>query len=347
MQAASSYSPKRMDHYGAELVYLSAAKPERNVHIIYQAIKALPDSAILQADQDIQGRHYVFFPGGAKTLKKSDPNSRKNLAYYRNELGNILNTSALAIKKSQEKSSGKQSFIATDKLEKIATFTPSHGDFTAGLLKPVLRKIVTLQNTLPLVETRTVVVSQEKQEEIISVAVSSTAKNASIKSSNLSLENLRTRRLQAFSMQSPKELLLTRAALFDGYLTHELRQQDRAIKAMQNLVTNLLEQTTVPAKSVAILISESEEKEALIHFARHWMDAIKTSKNSRSEKLIDCLQITIFPWSSEISKLSKAVLEHCCPQHSTPALTPKQNVQMQNRQSALDDSSTLVESSTD
>ncbi len=347
MQAASPHSPKRMDHYGAELVYLSAAKPERNVHIIYQAIKALPDSAILQADQDVQGRHYVFFPGSAKKLKAPDSYSRKNLAYYRNELGNILKTSALAIKKSQEKSSGKQSFIATDKLEKIATFTPSHSDFTAGLLKPVLRKIVTLQNTSPLVDASPGAVSQEKKDALISAAVSSTAKNTSIKSANLSLENLRTRRLQAFSMQSPKELLLTRVALFDGYLTRELRQQDRAIKAMQNLVANLLEQTEVPAKSIATHIVESEEKEALIHFARHWMDAIKASKNSRSEKLIACLQITIFPWSSEISKLSKAVLENCCPQPAPLALTAEKNAQTKNRQSALDESSTLVESSTE
>ena len=347
MQAALMNSPKRTDHEGAPLVYMSAIKPERNLHIIYEAIKTLPDSAVLQADQDIKGRHYVFFPERETLLKKSDSLNRKNLAHHRNELGAILNASALAIKKNSENACGKFGCIATDKLEKIATFTPSHGNFTAGLLKPVLRKIVYLQNTSPFLDPSAEAVSQEKQNDIRPAAVSSAPKNSPIKSHSMSLENTRTRRLQSFSMQSPKELLLTRAALFDGYLRHELRQQDRAIKAMQNLVTNLLEQKAMPEKSIATVISESEDKEALIHFASHWVDAIKASKNIRSEKLVACLQITIFPWSPEISKLSKAVLENLSPQHSALSQTPKKPLYAQHMPGALEDSSTLVESSTE
>ena len=66
MKSVSAQIPKRIEHEGAPLLYMSPTKPARNISIIYQAIKDMPIGTVLQADHDAAGRPYVFFRGRQK-----------------------------------------------------------------------------------------------------------------------------------------------------------------------------------------------------------------------------------------------------------------------------------------
>ena len=326
MKATAFQVPKRIEHEGAPLVYMSPTKPARNLGLIYEAIKDLPDSTVLQADHDANGRPYVFFPGESKTSKRKDPVKQQNLSYYRHELGHILETSVAAAKKNEGKSALKTNTVAAGMLQKLATFTPGHSDFTAGQLKPVLKKIVAVNKTVPAdtpVIKPTALASNvnplapaiplkkaSKQKLAAAKPAHESPKKSGFYYDKKSMEKLRMQRLNFFTLLSKKDYLLIKAALFGDRSTVTVREQDQAINAMKKLVTDYIEQPDFPTKSLQQFVKESDAKKDLECFARHWGAAIKAGKRKSSANTIQLLQITIFNWTPEINAISEDITKN-------------------------------------
>jgi hypothetical protein len=338
MKPVSAQIPKRIEHEGAPLIYMSPTKPARNLSIIYQAIKDMPIGTVLQADHDANGRPYVFFPGQTKISKNTSSIKKQNLAHYRHEMGHILDTSLAAAKKNEGKSSVKTDAAAAETLQKIAMLKPAQGDFTAGELKPLLKKMVdekdVIQPDTPVrfskiaprspassgkpkfaaqpnvqkTNDKTNLVAPKKGREIPRKTGYYLNKEAS--------ERVRLKRLEFFTVMSNKDIAIVKKALFGPKSTVPEYKQGLAIKAMQNLVTEYIEQTGVPAKSMEEFIRESNAKQYLECFSTHWLAAIKNGKRKSAQNINDLLRITIFQWTKEINTFTESVIKNIWRQQS-------------------------------
>jgi hypothetical protein len=279
MNPVVTWSSNRVEHDGAPLFYMSAAKPARNMGLIYEAIKDVPDSTVVRADYDQKGASYIFFPKRTTPCKKKNPEKLENLPYYRNEVRKILGDSLSAAKKEQNNSSNKVDARSAEEIKKIATLTPSQGDFTAGQLKPVLKKMAEGRAAWDI--------SQSKKMT----------------------EKIHHQRLNSFSLINEKECLLVKSALFGGDSTVSESRQDQSIKAMLKLVTDYIKQANTPAKSMLELIQTSDNKKELLCFAEHWQAAINAGKKASLKNSHRLLQITIFNWTPAISALSDELLK--------------------------------------
>lgn len=338
MKPVSAQIPKRIEHEGAPLLYMSPTKPARNLSIIYQAIKDMPIGTVLQADHDANGRPYVFFPGQTKISKNTSSIKKQNLAHYRHEMGHILDTSLAAAKKNEGKSSVKTDAAAAEKLQKIVMFKPGQGDFTVGELKPLLKKMVdekdVIQPDTPVrfskiaprssassgkpkfaaqpnvqkTNDKTNLFAPKKEREIPRKTGYYLDKEA--------LERVRLKRLEYFTVMSREDIATVKKALFGPQSTVPAYKQDLAIKSMQKLVTDYIEQTGVPAKSMEEFIRESNAKQYLECFSTHWLAAIKNGKRKSAQNINDLLRITIFSWTKEINTLTESAIKNIRRQQS-------------------------------
>jgi hypothetical protein len=376
MKSVSAQIPKRIEHEGAPLLYMSPTKPARNISIIYQAIKDMPIGTVLQADHDAAGRPYVFFPGQTKISKNTSSITKQNLAHYRHEMGHILDTSLAAAKKNEGKSSVKTDAAAAEKLQKIAMLKPGQGDFTVGELKPLLKKMV---NEKDVIQPDTPVRFSKTAPRV--PALSGTPKSASKKSksaaqpnvqktndktnpvtqkkereiprktgyyfSKEASERLRRQRLEYFTVMSNKEIATVKEALFGPQSTVPVYKQDLAIKAMQKLVTDYIEQTCVPAKSMEEFIRESDAKQDLECFSTHWLAAIKNGKKKSAQNINELLRITILPWTKEINTITESVIKNIRRQQSVIGGKLEKLSTHQEKRETEEESSLVVSSSED
>ena len=376
MKPISAQIPKRIEHEGAPLIYMSPTKPARNLSIIYQAIKDMPIGTVLQADHDPTGRPYVFFPGQTKTSKNTSSIKQQNLAHYRHEMGHILDTSLAAAKKTESKSSVKTDPAAAEKLQKIVMLKPGQGDFTVGELKPLLKKMV---NEKDVIQPDTPVRFSKTAPR--APALSGTPKSASKKSKSAAqpnvqktndktnpvaqkkereiprktgyylnkeaFERVRLQRFEYFTVMSNKEIATVKEALFGPQSTVPAYEQDLAIKAMQKLVTDYIEQTGVPAKSMEEFIRESDAKQYLECFSTHWLAAIKNGKKKSAQNINELLRITILPWTKEINTLTESVIKNVRRQQSVIGGKLEKLTAHQEKRETEEESSLVVSTSED
>jgi hypothetical protein len=336
MKPVISWGTKRIDHEGAPLVYMNPAKPARNLSIIYEAIKDLPDSAILQADHDQKGLPYVFFPERPKASKKKDPVKQENLMHYREELRKILGESMAAAKRNENNSSNKINANAIESLKKIAIFMPSQSDFTAGQLRPILAQMMTkpglkrneaslalnkstaTNNIAPTI--RLVSPSKPKvwtmlnkkesyPEPEASKATQKMPEAGTTYHSKITPEKLLKQRLNSFVLISEKQSLNIKWALFGANSKVSQIRQDQSIEAMIKLVADYVGQLSISPKPIVEFIVESDDKKNLECFAMHWLAAIKAGKNNH-KKDERFMHISIHNWTPAITALSQEIVKN-------------------------------------
>ena len=291
-------------------------------------------------------------------------------------MGHILDTSLAAAKKNEGKSSVKTDAAAAEKLQKIAMLKPGQGDFTVGELKPLLKKMVSekdviqpdtpvrFSKTAPRVPAlsgtpksagkksksaaqpnvqktndKTHPVTQKKEREIPRKTGYYFSKEAS--------ERLRRQRLEYFTVMSNKEIATVKEALFGPQSTVPAYKQDLAIKAMQKLVTDYIEQTGFPAKSMEEFIRQSNSKQDLEFFSTHWLAAIKNGKRKSAQNINELLRITILPWTKEINTITESVIKNIRRQHSVIGGRLEKLTTHQEKRETEEESSLVVSSSED
>ena len=136
-------------HQGTSYKPLSPTKGTRNAEIIYQAIKNMPDNAVVRADFNAFGKPYIFFPKREKKTNKETIGTINSRA-ERNELSNILHTIATSSAQQHPRSSTVHGSVLS--LNLLARSIPIARDFVAGDLKKDLCLLAETHRKSPVPE---------------------------------------------------------------------------------------------------------------------------------------------------------------------------------------------------
>lgn len=240
-------------HQGASYKPLSPTKGTRNAEIIYQAIKNMPDNAVVRADFNAFGKPYIFFPKREKKTNK-ETISTINSRAERNELSNILHTIATSSAQQYPRSSTVHGSVLS--LNLLARSIPIARDFVAGDLKKDLGL---------LAETHRKSLRAGAHAQV--VAKHGTTGTRSTK--------ILDQRLRQFREADSKVLGKLATLLSSESNTDSESSGLIAALAMRRLVREYLKQPAEEKKSLAALIKSRTTDSDLLLFAKLWTEEMK------------------------------------------------------------------------
>ena len=264
-------------HQGASYAPLSPTKGTRNAEIIYQAIKNMPDNAVVRADFNAFGKPYIFFPKREKKTNKETIGTINSRA-ERNELSNILHTIATSSAQQHPRSSTVHGSVLS--LNLLTRSIPIARDFVAGDLKKDLGLLAETHRK----SLRTGVHAQV-------VAKHGTTGTRSTK--------ILDQRLRQFRDADSKVLGKLATLLGSESTTDSESSGLIAALAMRRLVREYLKQPEDGKKSLAALIKARTSDSDLLLFARLWT----LEMDGRERRLL-----FDHSWAHEMDGISRLIL---------------------------------------